>query len=459
MQLKDNRFTKAFIAYIDKIRRNLSYTAVIGVIAGVVIAICTYSIYQAKTSSYIVTVNNKAVGYVKGIDDINTMLKSIKSTDGEKPLKSIAYKKTNDSVKNLMGLNEIEKAVRYELGLKMHAVVIYANGIELAKVYDKDTAEKVLKGVKEYYYPKLSNGTFSIVSSKIKEEITFSDTMAKPEEILTPEDAVKNIINGRGVEKTYTVKEKDTLWDIAIKNNIMLEELIAANPDINIDKIKPGQVIKLAVNLPYVNVETVARIKDKEEIPFDTKEIEDKNAVKGTKKIKQEGRNGLANVEKIVTFLNEDTMDEDVIKSTMITAAVDEVVIVGSKVPLYVASGSFIRPSRGTITSRFGYRWGRMHEGVDIAAPRGTPIVASDSGKVSFSGWRSGYGYCVMINHGNGYQTLYGHASKLYVKAGQSVKKGQKIAAVGSTGRSTGPHLHFEVRVKGVAKNPLKYIK
>lgn len=459
MQFKAKFNYKAIPAYIDKIRRNLSTAALIGIISGILIAICTYNIYQVKASSYLIKVNNKSIGYVKKLSDVKSMLDSIKSTEGEEAIKSINYSKTLEPVKSFLPANEAEKAVRYELGLKIHAVAIFANDVEVAKVYDKNTAEKILQRVKEYYYPKLSNGTFQILSSNIKEQITYKDVLAESQEILNADDAVKKIVNGRGLEKTYTVKKGDTIWDIAIKNNMMLEELEAANPNINLDKIDIGQEIKLAVNQPYLNVEIVAKIKDREEIPFDTKEVEDKNLSKGARKVKTEGKNGIADLEKVVTFLNSDTLDEDVVKSTIIQQAVDEVVAVGSKVSTYVATGRFIMPSRGYISSKFGYRWGRVHEGIDIAASRGTPIVASDSGKVTFAGWRSGYGYCVMINHGNGYQTLYGHASKLYAKVGQYVKKGQKIASVGSTGRSTGPHVHFEVRINGVCKNPLKYIK
>jgi murein DD-endopeptidase MepM/ murein hydrolase activator NlpD len=210
--------------------------------------------------------------------------------------------------------------------------------------------------------------------------------------------------------------------------------------------------------MPYINVEIVANVSLKQVVPHDTTNVVDKSIAKGSKKVKQSGKDGLAQVEEKVTILNGDVVDETVTKNTVITAAVNEVVAVGSKVTTYVASGRFIRPSRGSISSRFGYRSRGYHTGVDFASRIGTPIVAADSGKVSFVGWNGGYGRCLMINHGNGYQTLYGHTSKIYVKEGQYVKKGQVIAAVGSTGNSTGPHVHFEVRVNGVPKNPLKYV-
>ena len=118
-------------------------------------------------------------------------------------------------------------------------------------------------------------------------------------------------------------------------------------------------------------------------------------------------------------------------------------------------------PVTGRITSRFGAVESirdHTHKGIDIAATRGTPILATASGKVSFAGWSSGYGYLVKIDHGNGVETYYGHCSKLYVSAGDTVEAGKQIAAVGSTGNSTGNHLHFEIRLDGKQVNPQTYV-
>lgn len=122
---------------------------------------------------------------------------------------------------------------------------------------------------------------------------------------------------------------------------------------------------------------------------------------------------------------------------------------------------SLIRPISGTITSRFGVSSSvrsSRHTGLDISASKGTPIKAAASGTVTFSGYKGSYGKMLVISHGNGVQTYYAHCSALYAKVGQTVAQGQKIAAVGSTGNSTGPHLHLEVRVNGVAYNPQNYV-
>eukprot|EP00741_Cyanophora_paradoxa_P025210 tig00000350_g24335.t1 len=120
----------------------------------------------------------------------------------------------------------------------------------------------------------------------------------------------------------------------------------------------------------------------------------------------------------------------------------------------------FAKPviSGGWISSLFGWRWGRMHEGVDVAAPVGTPIHATQAGVVRRAGWFGAYGYLVEILHMNGFISRYGHVSEMFVKEGQRVERGDKIAAVGNTGRSTGPHLHFELRRHGAAVNPMDYL-
>ena len=135
-----------------------------------------------------------------------------------------------------------------------------------------------------------------------------------------------------------------------------------------------------------------------------------------------------------------------------------------SPAPAVSGSGRFIYPVNGRISSNYGYRVHpisgarRLHAGMDIAAGTGTPIGAAGNGTVIFAGWRGGYGNCIMIDHGGGIVTLYGHQSSLATSVGQSVSTGQTIGYVGSTGYSTGPHLHWEVRVNGSPVDPRGYV-
>ena len=129
------------------------------------------------------------------------------------------------------------------------------------------------------------------------------------------------------------------------------------------------------------------------------------------------------------------------------------------------SSESFLRPVSGWISSSFGRRrhpktgrW-HFHTGIDIVAKKGTPIVAVMSGKVTYSGWKRGYGMVVIVNHGEDVETVYAHCSRLLVRSGQSIKQGQRVANIGNTGVSTGSHLHFEIRRGGHVRNPYRYVK
>ena len=122
------------------------------------------------------------------------------------------------------------------------------------------------------------------------------------------------------------------------------------------------------------------------------------------------------------------------------------------------SAAGFIWPVHGILTSGFGYRWGRMHEGIDLAVSSGTPVVAAASGTVIVAGWMGGYGNLVVVDHGGGVSTAYGHNTIVTVSVGQHVAQGQLISYSGSTGHSTGPHVHFEVRINGSPVDPMGYL-
>ncbi len=151
--------------------------------------------------------------------------------------------------------------------------------------------------------------------------------------------------------------------------------------------------------------------------------------------------------------------ETNIVEEQVLEEPKTEIVLRGTKErPRTVATGVFSLPNRGGISSRFGSRWGGTHTGIDIAAPRGTPNKAADGGVVIFAGWSGNYGKLVIIDHENGFTTYYAHNDTITVKKGQRVAKGDVIGTVGSTGRATGSHLHFEVRKNGVPVDPLKYL-
>jgi murein DD-endopeptidase MepM/ murein hydrolase activator NlpD len=453
---------------ISKVRSKVSYSALLGILVGLALTIMTIDIYADSHSTYIVKVDSNSIGYVNKIDEFNYAVEAIKLTDGADAASHLTVSKTREAATELISSYDIERIARQSLNLKMNAVSMVVNGEEIFKLRSQGDVDKVLDEIKKHYIADLKAEAVSILSSNVQEKIETKSILVDPQEVLDINGAVQKIIAGRGEQKKYKIKQGDTIWDIAMSHGISIDEMHAANPDVNLDKIKIDQEINLAVNIPYLNVEIVANVINKENVPYSTQTITDKNVAKGVTKVKQDGKSGKSEIEKKVTVVNGMTMAEDVIKTTVIAAAVDKVVVVGSKAPVYnyapasyvasAGSGQFGWPSRGSISSRFGYRGREFHTGLDIASPTGTPVSAADSGTVTFAGWSGSYGKIIKINHGNGYETWYAHLSSIDVSVGQKVSKGEVIGKVGSTGRSTGPHLHFEVRKNGTPQNPLSFL-
>ena len=192
---------------------------------------------------------------------------------------------------------------------------------------------------------------------------------------------------------------------------------------------------------------------------FNVVELLDNTLAKGNRRTVQEGEVGENAVNAIVEYVNGEETNRTIITEDIITLPVNEIVKVGTKEIPGVGTGRFIMPTKGRLTSPFGYRWGRLHRGVDLAASTGTPIYASDRGVVICAEYKNSYGNLVKIDHQNGYVTHYAHCSELLVSEGEVVTQGQLIARVGNTGNSTGPHLHFEIFYNSEPQNPFNYIK
>ncbi len=212
-----------------------------------------------------------------------------------------------------------------------------------------------------------------------------------------------------------------------------------------------------------LEVKTVKAESYVDAIPFETVVTESKSYLEGYRRVTSAGVNGTADVTANVTYINGVEQSREIITSTTVSEPVAQQEIIGTAVVSKSKSGTdlFKWPlapaSRQYISSYYGD--GRSHKGIDIVSPKGTAIYASMGGTVTYASYRSDYGYHVVIDHGNGYKTLYAHACELNVSVGQVVNQGDTIAFVGSTGQSTGNHLHFEIYVNGVRINPISYIE
>ena len=215
-----------------------------------------------------------------------------------------------------------------------------------------------------------------------------------------------------------------------------------------------------------LNVKCTVEKTEEEAIPFETVKKNDSSLAKGSTKTKTQGEEGLRRKTTTITYLNgaETARKEGAFET--VKEPVDKVVLVGTKNKTnsnnngsaIKGAPSFGWPVSGSITSPYGTRNGRLHAGFDIGKPIGSAVKASAAGTVTRAGNAGDYGILVEINHGNGWVTRYAHNSSVKVKVGQKVSKGQTIALSGNTGRSTGPHVHFEIRYNGSAKNPLTYL-
>lgn len=273
--------------------------------------------------------------------------------------------------------------------------------------------------------------------------------------------AINYLKKGSEEIKTHKVVDGESFWAIAEANQISIDKLISANPNLVPERIKPGDVLNLIAPKSLLTVCTVEQLKYTENIPFDIRVKDDSKMFKGQTKVVVAGVTGKKAVEVKLISENGKLINKQILNEKVVAQASTQFVNKGIKaLPSTAPTGKFAKPfSRGAFSSPFGRRWGRMHKGVDFNMPTGSSIFAADGGKVEkVSFEKDGYGLHVIINHGNGYKTVYAHTSKALVKVGDKVSKGQQIALSGSTGRSYSPHLHFEVYKNGTPVNPLGYI-
>lgn len=208
-----------------------------------------------------------------------------------------------------------------------------------------------------------------------------------------------------------------------------------------------------------IGVKTVSVITTDTEIPFSEETVKTSKQLVGYSKVTTEGQNGISRKTESVEMLNGEEISRTELSAEVIKEPVTEVTTVGTARSSAEKSAGFISPlKKGSFTVSAYYGDGRGHKGIDLAANKGTSIYAVSSGTVTYAGYDGDYGYSVIIDHGNGLKTRYAHASSLCVSKGQTVSQGEVIAYVGSTGYSTGNHLHFEVMVNGAHVNPASYI-
>lgn len=350
--------------------------------------------------------------------------------------------------------------------LEFAAVKAYqlkVNGEVVANFKSEEEANQLLDQLKAKFSP--AEGT-QIKEIYFSEEVAIEEGQVNVVEFDaydTVEAALEFIVKGTKEEKKHVVQKGENYWVIAQYYGISPYDLELANPDIKPETIQIGQEISLVVPTPMISVCTVEETTYTDAIAFEVQYEETSSLYKGESRTKVNGVYGERAIVAEVIKENGREIGRKILSEDIVAEPQSKVVYKGTKdPPPKMGTGSLIYPSsRGTITSEFGaYRRGRSHTGIDIGLNNGSSVKAADGGVVTEAGYDAVYGkgYYIVINHGSNITTLYAHNSKNYVSRGEKVYQGQVIAASGNTGVSTGPHLHFEVRVNGVPKNPRNYI-
>jgi len=426
----------------------------------------TLTISTLYTVSYAVYVDGENVGSVADQSTVEAAVTSVEAMGS----RMLGYEYTVDNdisyrfaLTLRSDLSEEEVFEDY-FSTKMDAVdeddarlyEISLNGQALGVIDSKAEFNNMLQELKTAY---TSGDT---ISAEFVEEIRVNPVFLA-DEVLTIDQMRTILTENTTGETTYTVVSGDTFNAIAYRNDMSMSDLKALNPDVNVNKLSVGQVLNVKELIPRLSIRTVEKSVYFEPIPCPVQTKDDPNIYKGSSKIITQGVEGEALVTANVTRVNGVEKERQVLSSETLREPTTTVKAVGTKPrPKTASNGYYKWPCRGKITSYFGYRriFGSRsyHSGIDIAGSYGAPIAAADGGKVTFSGYKGNYGYLVIITHDNGTQTYYGHNSSNLVSAGQRVYQGQTIARMGSTGRSTGNHCHFEVRIRGSAVNPLNYL-
>ncbi|KGP92664.1 hypothetical protein N780_14925 [Pontibacillus chungwhensis BH030062] len=372
---------------------------------------------------------------------------------------------------------QLVQSLEDELSIKVDGVKIEIAGKTVGFMASKDQADQALKKIKTQYisseklkaFEKMSTeqkeqpvdiGDSTIIDVSLSEKVSLSNEKISPKDILSVNDMVKLLKQGVLTDQIHTVKEGEVLGEIASLYNLSSKDIKGLNPDLKDNELlQIGQELNVTDYEPYLDVHVTEKKRVEKTLEYDTEIRESDELYKGEQEVKQEGQDGSKNMEYEINKTNGKVIRETVINEETTKEPVTKVVVKGTKVIPSRGTGNFKWPAvGGVITSKQGNRWGAYHKGIDIAGVSDRSILAADNGVVTEAGRDGGYGNKVVIDHNNGYKTIYAHLSSIKVSTGQTVKSGQSIGEMGTTGHSTGVHLHFEVYKNGSLENPLSHV-
>jgi murein DD-endopeptidase MepM/ murein hydrolase activator NlpD len=464
--------TKARLYKNFKLIRWRSYkvwgTALVILIAGTSIGI-----YFASTASAtILLINGNQVGIVSSIDQGEQLIQTILKEKGQVIGKSacthdkIDYRIVRFKKSALPSKYLSEDDISSNLNTYIDGVELHISDVKVGTLSSQEDIQSTLTALQNYYAKPSDSNKVSSVS--FVEEVTTEQIETQPEEIQSAETVLDLLKKGKITNKEYIVNDTDSWWLIARNNDMKTKEVLAANPGYTEETaLHAGQKINLFSYTPYLTVICKGVLTQSETIPFDVQNVTDDSLAVNEQVVKQQGIEGSKEITTEYTQKNDTIIEKQIIEELITKQPVTQIVSKGPVVKPYsiayasrgTGSVSGLRwPFGGYISSPYGNRSRGFHTGIDLAGRIGSPFTATASGTVVVAGWAGGYGKMILIDHGNGVKTRYGHASKILVSAGQHVNTGQTIGLIGSTGTSTGPHLHFEVIINGNTVNPRNYL-
>ncbi len=408
-----------------------------------------------------VTVDGKVIGYVDSEGEFVDVVSQVENTMGETIGENYVMASTPEysfaivsktSVDNTETLYEgVYDIASSEIGENYG---LFVDGELIAASEDEQMLNDVLESVKEPFKSGDSSERVEFIADVEIKKGLYAPSYFYSKEVLEQK------FSQAADPVYYTIQEDDLLTYIAEKTGVSRSQLYALNPGLDERRLIPGHKLNISQPEIYLGVQVVKTITYTEEIDYSVTRIENSDMYKNTTSVKTAGVKGEKEITAEVTYVDGVETSTKEISSKVIKEPVTKEIYVGTKArPVYAPTGSFIRPiSGGYVSCSFGGY--RGHTGVDLtkSGAYGSSVYASDGGTVTFAGWSGGYGKLIKIRHDNGYETWYAHLSAINVSVGQTVRQGATIGKIGSTGNSTGPHLHFELRKNGTALNPMRYI-
>ena len=430
--------------------------------------------YSGTASAAYLMVNGQKIGMVASADMGQQIVDGVLTKRGQglgkvaKTHDLLEYETVRVKKGELLGLISTDKELQNVLNSYIDGYALEIGGAQIAILPTQADVDTLLKTYQESYTK--PSDTNHVTSVEFSEAISTKPVEVQPDQIKSLEQAMKELTVGKMTTTEYTAQENDSWWLIARNNDMMTAEVLVGNPGMTEDsKIQAGQKIKIVSTSPYLTVMSKGTITSTEAIPYDVVSTTDTELASGESVIKEPGSDG----SKVVTYSyqqkNGENISQEIVEEKVSKEPVTQIVSEGSA-PTVVSltrvasrgsnsSKGIAWPLRGPINSSYGPRSRGNHTGLDIGGSTGSSYSSAASGTVVSAGWGGGYGNMILIDHGNGVKTRYAHSSKLLVSVGQQVQQGQRIGLVGSTGNSTGPHLHFEVIVNGSTVNPSNYLR